>query len=123
MIFSALILIAAAELDAFDAANDRLTACGFSVHRDAAQANLDLPRFRSALQSGCGDEIKQMRQAIIAVESGRGLSDAAANASADQTIARFRESFADGYAQRGETESKLEQLIDALEKEGKADAE
>ena len=124
MIIALLLAIVNPALDAFDNANDALTSCGFAFHREAAAADKGLSQFKSELGSRCADEIAQMRRAIIALETGRGKTRAAAQSSAEETIAFFYASHGDGYARRHETDAKLRALIDLVEKEGaKSDAE
>lgn len=113
MVMALLLALANPALVAFDEANQALTACGFSTHRRAAEANQSLDTFKASLGFACADEIARMRRAIVAVETGRGKSQSNARQSADQTIAQFHAMFGDGYARRDASEAQLKALIEA----------
>ena len=123
MVLALLLAVANPDLDRFDDANLALTSCGFAAHRSAAAAGKSLSQFKAELPTRCGAEIAAMRRAIVQLDTGRGKSRAAATARADESIARFQAFFADGYARRHEDEAKLKALIEAMEQEGKLDAQ
>jgi len=122
MMLNALLLIAAAELGAFDDANLALTTCGFAAHRAANERNLTDGQFADKLSSDCSAQTAGMRLAVIALDKSRGKTEAKAIHDADRVIASFYSSFKDQYAHRAEDERKLRDLIQALEKEKPSDA-
>jgi len=124
VLIEALILaIAAPDLEAVDHANLALTTCGFAVDRYANERDQTPGQFAGTLSSDCSERIAQMRRAIVALETGRGKSTAAASAAGDAAIAQFRAQFASDYARRAESEAQFRELERALREEGKSDAQ
>jgi hypothetical protein len=118
-----ILAIAVQGLGAVDDANLALTTCGFAAFRSANEQDQTPDQFARTLSSNCSERIAQMRRAIIALETGRGKSTAAASAAADALIAQFRSQFASDYAKRAESEAQLRELERALRAEGKSDAQ
>ena len=123
MIFSALLLIAAPQLEAFDAANLALTSCAFAVHRSANEQDLSDSQFAGRLSADCSQQIAGLRRSMTDVNVSRGETAAAAARKADSVLARLRAAFAKQYTRRAEDEKQLRALKRALEQEGKTGAQ
>lgn len=113
----ALLVVAASQLDAFDAANLALTQCAYATFREASAANLSDDEFARSLATNCGTEIAALHREIVAVERSRGESASRASVFADRQLARFHSDFRQQYARRGEDEAKLQALERALREE------
>ena len=119
MVVALLALVAAPNLDAFDAANLALTSCSYAAFRDANASNVSETGFERALATACADEFAALRREIVAIERSRGESGPRADAFADRQIARFRADFRRQYARRAEDAANLEALQRALEQENR----
>ena len=123
MLEALVLAVAAPSLEAFDNANLRLTKCGFAAFRSANEQDQSLDQFTRGLPSRCAGEIAGMRLAVVALETGRGKSRAAAEAAADSVIELFSRQFASSYARRAETEAQVRALERTIREEGKPNAQ